>query len=72
VQLERVGCDFHGDRMPVERYEITRLARTREAAEDTADRARGHLTAAREEANVVVSMERNSRKHVHLDRASLT
>ena len=71
VQLERVGRDFNRGRMLLEHYEVAGPARSREAAENTADGACRHLTAGGEEANLVVAMERNSRKHVHLDRALL-
>ena len=72
VQFECVCCDFHSGRMPVERHEVAGLARAREAAENATDGALRHLTAGGEEANMIVPMEPNSRKHVHLDRALLS
>ena len=72
MQLERVGRDFHGGLVFVERHVVTQAGRSREAAENAAGGAHADVTASGEEANLIVSVEPHCRKHVYLDRELVT
>lgn len=72
MQLERVGSDFHGGELSVERDEVARLGRSCEAAENAAGGALAYAAASGEEANLIVEVELSCRKHLYSDSATLT
>jgi hypothetical protein len=65
VQLERVGCDFQGGGLSIERHEVARLARSSEAAKYATDGTLAHVPMSGHEPNLIVEMELR-RKHICL------